>query len=102
MDRTETLTRQPFTVTLLANGQDVTTASPIAQVQYRRDGTGIRTLRDGRVVEGRWRFLNDSQTQVEVTGPEGSSRWVIVELKESLYRKVNIDTGVEFIQRPVV
>jgi hypothetical protein len=101
MDRLDTLTRQPFTVSLFANGQDITAASPIAQVQYHADGRGTRTLRDGRVVEGHWRFLNDTQTQVEVIGPEGSSRWVIVELKDSLYRKVNIDTGVEFIQRPV-
>jgi hypothetical protein len=101
MDRIAILTRQPFTVTLLANGEDVTAASPIEQVHYHRDGTGVRTLRDGRVVQGHWRFLNDSKTQVEVIGPEGTSRWVIVELKEGLYRKVNIDTGVEFIQRPV-
>lgn len=100
MDRIALITDRPFDVRILANGHDVTSRSPVASVVYRRDGTGSRTLRDGRVVEGRWRFVDAAQLQIEVQGPEGLSRWVVVELSDAVYRKVNVDTGVEFIHRP--
>lgn len=101
MDRMALITDRPYDIRILANGHDVTARSPIASVVYRRDGTGTRTLRDGRTVEGRWRFVDAAQTQIEVEGPEGRSRWVVVELGEAVYRKVNVDTGVEFVHRPV-
>jgi hypothetical protein len=47
-----------------------------------------------------WKFLNPQRNQIQVDGPEGSSRWVVVELNDRLYRKVDIDTGVEFLQLP--
>ena len=100
MDRIALITDRPFDVHILANGHDVTSRSPIASVVYRRDGTGTRTLHDGRTVEGRWRFVDAAQLQIEVEGPEGPSRWVVVELSDVVYRKVNLDTGVEFIHRP--
>jgi hypothetical protein len=100
IDRTALITRQAFDVKIVANGIDVTEKSPIKSVKYNSDGTGSRTLRDGSVVTGRWHFINPEQTQVEVVGPEGTSRWVIVELNEHIYRKVNMDTGVEFIHLP--
>ncbi len=100
MDRLLLVTRQPFDVQIVANGEDVTARSPVVGVRYDPDGSGIRVLRDGRTVAGRWQFLNAEKTQVEVHGPEGVSRWVIAELNETVYRKVNVDTGVEFIHRP--
>ena len=100
MDRTTLITRQPFDVKIVAGGVDVTAKSPVSSVKYNADGSGSRTLRDGKTVTGTWRFINPEQTQVEVQGPEGSSRWVITELNERIYRKVNIDTGVEFIHVP--
>ena len=100
MDRTHLITGRTFDVSIRANGRDITAKSPILRVHYRPDGTGTRTLRDGSIVEGRWRFLDPRQAQVEVDGPEGRSRWVIVELDERVYRKVDMDTGVEFIHRP--
>jgi hypothetical protein len=101
VDRTRLITRQPFTVQIRVNGLDVTASSPVVEVRYEADGGGSRKLRDGALVRGRWRFVNPQQTQIEVEGPEGTSRWVIVELDDHVYRKVNIDTGVEFIHRPV-
>jgi hypothetical protein len=101
VDRTRLITRQPFTVQIRVNGLDVTASSPVAEVRYETDGSGSRKLRDGTLVRGRWRFANPQQTQIEVEGPEGTSRWVIVELDDHVYRKVNVDTGVEFIHRPV-
>jgi hypothetical protein len=100
MNRHALITRQAFDVQIVADGLDISSRSPIATVQYGSDGSGTRTLRDGRTVAGRWRFLNPEQTQIEVQGPEGVSRWVIVELNDRVYRKVNVDTGVEFIHRP--
>lgn len=100
MDRLSLITGRAFDVRILANGRDVTASSPIATAKYNADGTGTRTLRDGTRVSGHWRFLNAQQTQIEVQGPEGSSRWVIIELNDRIYRKANIDTGVEFIQLP--
>lgn len=100
MDRLSLITRQPFEVRVLANGHDVTASALIATAKYNADGTGTRTLRDGTQVSGKWRFLNAQQSQIEVQGPEGSSRWVIIELNDRIYRKANIDTGVEFIQVP--
>jgi hypothetical protein len=35
-----------------------------------------------------------------VHGPEGTSRWVIIEINERIYRKANMDTGVEFVHLP--
>lgn len=99
-DRQHLITRQAFDVKILAGGRDITGTQPIAGAKYNDDGTGERHLKDGRVVAGRWRFLNDAGTQIEVRGPEGASRWVIVELSDHIYRKVNIDTGVEFIHLP--
>lgn len=100
MDRTALVTARPFDVRIIANGVDVTARSPVLSVKYDADGSGTRTLRDGRVVQGRWKFLNPEQTQIEVQGPEGTTRWVILELSERLYRKANIDTGVEFVHVP--
>lgn len=100
MDRLSLITGRAFDVRILANGRDVTAASPVASVRYNADGSGTRTLRDGTQVTGQWRFLNPQQTQIEVQGPEGVSRWVILELSDSVYRKANLETGVEFIHRP--
>ena len=100
MDRTALITAQPFDVRILANGRDISDKSPVVQVQYHADGSGSRTLRDGSVVTGRWQFLNPQQTQIQVDGPEGASRWVVVELNDRVYRKVDIDTGVEFVHLP--
>ena len=99
-DRLALITDRPFDIRILANGRDVSAQSPIASVVYRGDGSGTRTLRDGRIVEGRWRFVDDAGTRIDVEGPEGLSRWVVVELGEAVYRKVNVDTGVEFIHHP--
>lgn len=93
-------TNRPFDVQIVANGVDVTAASPIVGVFYGADGTGTRTMRDGRTIAGQWRFINPGETQIEVQGPEGTTRWVVVELTDTVYRKVNVDTGVEFIHRP--
>jgi hypothetical protein len=100
MDKTELITRQPFDVKIMANGRDVTATSPVVQVKYNADGSGTRLLRDGKSISGSWRYINPQQTQIEVQGPEGSSRWVVIELNERIYRKANLDTGVEFIHLP--
>ena len=100
MDRTNLITAQPFDVRILSNGRDISEKSLLVQVHYHADGSGSRTLRDGSVVAGRWQFLNPQQTQIEVNGPEGMSRWVVVELSDRIYRKVDIDTGVEFLHLP--
>lgn len=102
MDRTEAISRNTFSVQLFANGQDITQSLPIASVKYNPDGSGTRTLKNGQTVNGTWRFLNPQQTQVEVSGPDGTTRWVIVEFNERLYRKVNMETGVEFVHRPIM
>lgn len=97
MDRTGLITRHPFRVKVFANGQDISASLPLVSVRYHADGSGTRTLRDGRSVAGRWRFVDEAQNQVEVDGPEGVSRWVITELGEHRYRKTNIATGMEFV-----
>jgi hypothetical protein len=100
MDRTALITQKSFDVKILANGIDVSDKSPVTQVKYNADGTGMRTLRDGKTMTGSWKFINPQQTQIEVIGPEGTSRWVVMELTDKIYRKANIDTGVEFIHLP--
>jgi len=94
------ITRQPFDVQVLANGIDISARQPLVEVRYAADGSGTRRLRDGQLVTGSWRFLNAAKTQMEVVGPEGASRWVLVELNEQVYRKVNLETGVELVHRP--
>jgi hypothetical protein len=100
MDRTALITTRPFDVKIVANGFDVSAKSPVVSVKYNADGSGTRSLRDGGQIVGRWQFMNPEQTKIEVQGPEGTSRWIIVELNERIYRKVNLDTGVEFIHVP--
>lgn len=100
MDRTALITSRPFDVKIVANGFDVSAKSPVVSVKYNADGSGTRSLRDGGQIVGRWQFMNPEQTKIEVQGPEGTSRWIIVELNERIYRKVNLDTGVEFIHVP--
>lgn len=100
MDKSTLISRQPFDVKIVANGRDVTASQPVALVKYNADGTGTRTLKGGQIISGSWRFINPLQTQIEVNGPEGVSRWVIIELSETVYRKANMDTGVEFIHLP--
>lgn len=100
MDRTALITSRPFDVKIIANGIDVSARSPVVAVKYNADGSGSRTLRDGGSVTGSWKFTNPEQTKIEVQGPEGTSRWIVVELNERIYRKVNVDTGVEFIHVP--
>lgn len=100
MDPATLITRQPFDVEIRVNGVDVSASSPLVEVEYHSDGSGLRKLRDGRQVQGSWRFTDEAHGHIEVLGPEGSSRWVIVELTDTVYRKVNVDTGVEFIHHP--
>lgn len=100
-DPARLITATAFGVRVIANGVDVTSRSPVTVVRYLPDGQGWRRLRDGRTVTGQWQFLNTERTQIQVQGPEGVSRWVIVELNDRVYRKVNIDTGVEFVHTPV-
>jgi hypothetical protein len=97
---TPLITNRPFDVKVMANGHDITDKTPVVSVQYNTDGSGSRLLRNGQSVTGTWRFLNPQHTQIEVQGPEGSSRWVILELNDRIYRKANMDTGVEFIHTP--
>jgi hypothetical protein len=100
MDRTALITQKPFNVKIVANGIDVTAKSPVVEVKYNPDGSGTRLLRDGKTISGSWKYLNSQQNQIEVIGPEGVSRWIVVELSANIYRKVNMDTGVEFIHLP--
>lgn len=100
MTRLDLITQRPFAVRVLANGRELTAESPLVSVRYLPDGTGTRTLRDGSIVAGQWRFLDEAQRTIEVAGPEGTSRWIIVELSPQLYRKVNLETGLEFIHIP--
>jgi hypothetical protein len=101
MDKTELLTRTPFTVRILRGGVDTTAAAGIASVTYNRDGSGTRTLADGRVLNGSWRFLDAAQTRVETTAPTGVQTWEILELTETAYVKRETATGVVIEHRPV-
>lgn len=101
MTRTQLITQGPFTVTVHKAGQDLTAALGIKQVQYFADGTGTRTLADGTVVRGTWRFLDPSQTEVETTAPTGTNRWKILELTTRHYRKIDLDTAIEIDHTPI-
>lgn len=101
VDRLKLITRRPFKVQALLNGRDVSASAPFVQAQYEPDGNCIRVTRNGSLVRARWRFANAQQTQVELEGPEGPTRWVIIQIDEHIYRKVDIDSGIEHIQRPV-
>lgn len=91
MNRDDLITAHAFDVKVFANGIDISSRTPALSVKYNRDGT---------VVEGSWRYCNAQQTQIEVQGPEGISRWNVIELNGRIYRKANLDTGIEFIHVP--
>jgi hypothetical protein len=45
---THLITARPFDVKVMANGVDVTSRTPVVSVKYNADGSGTRTLRDGK------------------------------------------------------
>jgi hypothetical protein len=100
MDKIELLTRTPFSVRVLKDGVDISAAAGIASVKYNRDGSGTRTLADGRILNGGWRFLDAAQTRVETTAPTGVQTWDILELTESSYVKRETTSGIVIDHRP--
>jgi hypothetical protein len=96
VDKTTLLTANPYAIAVQRNGVDISANFPVASVKYGADGSDIRTLKDGGKVPLTWRFINKEQTQIETVapGPEGTQRWVVLELTEKVFRKANIDTGL--------
>jgi len=101
MDRIELIAQYPRTAKVLKNGQDISASLGVEAIKYNADGTAWRKFQDGTVESGTWRFLNPEQTQIEVEMPKGTTRWVILELHDDVYRKANIENGVEFIYSPL-
>jgi len=96
VDRTVLLTSNSYAIAVQRNGVDISANFPVASVKYGADGFDIRTLKDGSKVPLTWRFINKEQTQLETVapGPEGTQRWVVLELTDKVFRKANIDTGL--------
>jgi hypothetical protein len=101
MDRIASISCCVRTVKALRNGEDITASLGVNTVKYEADGTAWRKLTGGSVERGSWRFINKEQTQLEITTKAGKTRWLILELHGDVFRKANIDTGVEFIYSPV-
>lgn len=97
MDRTQIISSHPRHLRILSNGTDVSAKFGVDTVKYNADGTAWRTFQDGRKEAGTWRFLDAQQVQLEVSLPQGSTRWLILELHGDVFRKANLDNGVEFI-----
>ena len=102
VDRGTLLTANAYTIEVQRNGVDISANFPVVSVKYGADGSDLRTLRDGSKVPLTWRFLNKEQTQLETVapGPEGTQRWVVLELTDKVFRKANIDTGLVVIHTP--
>ena len=99
--RTEHLTSAPYSLRILKDGTDITAAAGITRVQYNRDGSGTRTLADGRVINGSWRFLDAEQKVIETTSPLGTQVWDILELDATRYRKREQKTGIVIEHTPI-
>ena len=101
MDRTQLISSQPRHLKILRNGTDISAQLGVDTVKYNADGTTWGKFKDGRIENGTWHFLNKEQTQIEVTLPRGTTRWLIIELHDDVFRKANLDSGAEFIYSPV-
>ena len=102
MDTLQLITQYPFSVQVLANGQDISAKFGIKTAQYNPDGSGTRELLDGQIIGGTWKFLNPEKTEVEVLALGQTSQWRIVELSETIYRKVLLNNpSIEFVQKPL-
>ena len=102
MDTLQLITTYPFSVQVLAQGQDITPKFGIKTAKYNADGSGTRELLDGKLISGTWKFLNPEKTEVEVSALGQTTQWQIVELNEAIYRKVLISNpSIEFIQKPI-
>ena len=102
MDTLQLITQYPFSVQVLANGQDISAQFGIKTAQYNPDGSGIRELLDGQLITGTWQFLNPEKTEVEVSALGQTTQWRIVELTETIYRKVlRSNPSIEFVQKPL-
>src|SRR5262245_27865198 len=67
MSRFDHITQGPFSVRITKDGRDITAVAGVQEVHYKADGTGTRTLSDGTVLQGQWRFLDEEQTTVETS-----------------------------------
>ena len=101
-DKLTLITQHPFSIQVLKDGKDITKAVGIKEGKYNRDGSGTRTLLDGTIVNGTWKFINEAQTQTQIEANGKISRWEIIELTEKIYRKRSLDDpSIEFVQTPI-
>jgi hypothetical protein len=101
LNRLDLITAQPFSVKMIKDGADITALAGVKTVEYRKDGTGVRTLADGKQINGTWRFVDPEQTIVETVAPTGSNQFRILELTPTAYRKVDMKSGIEIQHFPL-
>ena len=94
MNKADLITATPFTVRILMGDKDITANAGLREVKYNKDGTGTRTLADGKVLQGTWRFLDPDQKTVETVAPTGTQTWEILELTPTAYRKRDMKSGM--------
>jgi len=99
MNRIEMITRAPMNIQVLKDGNDITATLGVKQIKYNADGTGSRTMADGSVIPLGWRFVDPAQTRLETTSPRGTSEWEVLEVTPTLFRKRDLATGAEIVQR---
>jgi hypothetical protein len=94
------ITATPYTMKAMKDGADISERWPVKAIRYMTDGTATSTLADGREIKSTWTLDAQAQQLTINTPGVGESRWAILEVTPKVFRKRNVDNGVEAIQTP--
>jgi hypothetical protein len=94
------ITATPYTMKALKDGADISASWPIKAIRYASDGTAVSTLADGRDIKSTWTLDAEGRLLVINTPGVGESRWEILEVSPKIFRKRNLENGVEAVQTP--
>jgi hypothetical protein len=94
------ITATPYTVKAMKDGADISESWPVKAIRYAQDGTATSTLADGREIKSTWTLDVQGQQLTLNTPGVGKSQWTILELTPKVFRKRNLENGVESIQTP--
>jgi hypothetical protein len=94
------ITATPYMLKALKGGADISASWPIKAIRYASDGTAVSTLADGRDIKSTWTLDAEGRLLVIKTPGVGESRWEILEVSPKIFRKRNLENGVEAVQTP--
>jgi hypothetical protein len=94
------ITAAPYAMKAMKDGTDISERWPVKAIRYAQDGTAVSTLADGKEIKSTWSLDAAGRVLAINTPGVGESRWEVLEASAKVFRKRNLDNGVEAIQTP--